>query len=401
MLKGKILIIDDNVNLLESLRLYFLEKNYEVFVAKTGINGLEILSKQSPHIAIVDIKLPDIDGLKLIEQAKSLNISTKFITITAYQDMETTVRSIKLGAVDYIQKPVDIENLNKIVEKSLKNEVKYEYLTIKEQYYKKDAIIGKSKCMQEIFKIIGLLSEIKTNVLITGESGTGKELIARAIHYYSKFSEEPFIGINCSAIVENLWESELFGHERGSFTGANSRKIGKLEAAKNGTVFLDEIGELPLNVQPKLLRVLQEREFERVGSVEKIKMSARIIAATNRNLDEMVKKGKFRKDLYYRLKVFEIEVPSLRERKEDIPLLVDYLIKKISNETGKKILKVPIKIIKMFQEYHWPGNVRELENVLTRAVILSKSDTLEENFISGLLNIDPEKNIFSDNESFF
>ncbi len=391
MLNKKILITDDNLNLLESLKLFFLEKGYNVYCASTAKEALQILGEINPHIAVIDIKLPDMDGLDLIKEAKKLRIDTKFITITAFQDLETTVKAIKLGAIDYVRKPVDIEKLNNIVEKSLTNFVDYKYLTIKEQYYKKDTIIGKSEPMREIFKIIGLLSQVKTNVLITGESGTGKELIARAIHYHSQNHGEPFVAINCSAIVDNLWESELFGHEKGSFTGASSKKKGKMETAQNGTLFLDEIGEIPINIQPKLLRVLQEKEFERVGGNEKIRMNARIIAATNRNLKQMISNGSFRKDLYYRLKVFEIEVPSLRERIEDITLLVDYLVKKINADIGKKISRIPLSVIEMFEKYNWPGNVRELENVLIRAMILSKGDVVDERCISNLLNISNKK----------
>ncbi len=392
MLKKKILIVDDNLTLLESLKLFFEEKGYNVFIHSSGLPAIKSIRDINPEVAIIDIRLPDIDGLTLIKEVKNFNIKTKFITITAYQDMETTIKAIKLGAFEYLHKPVDIEELNSIVERAIKEEVEVQYLSIQEDSFKENTIIGKSKCMQEIFKIIGLLSEVKTNVLITGESGTGKELIAKAIHYHSKFSDEPFIAINCSAIVENLWESELFGHEKGSFTGATSKKIGKLELAKNGTVFLDEIAEIPPHLQAKLLRVIQEKEFERVGSNEKIKLNARIIAATNRNLKEMVKNNSFRKDLYFRLKVFEIEVPPLRERIEDIPLLVDYLIKKINRDLGKKISKIPVDIIELLKNYSWPGNVRELENVLTRAIILSKEGTLNKDYIVSMLGLNEKSN---------
>ena len=392
MLKKKILIVDDNLTLLESLKLFFEERGYNVFIHSSGLPAIKTIRDINPEVAIIDIRLPDIDGLTLIKEVKNFNIKTKFLTITAYQDMETTIKAIKLGAFEYLHKPVDIEELNSIVERAIKEEVEVQYLSIQEDSFKENTIIGKSKCMQEIFKIIGLLSEVKTNVLITGESGTGKELIAKAIHYHSKFSDEPFIAINCSAIVENLWESELFGHEKGSFTGATSKKIGKLELAKNGTVFLDEIAEIPTHLQAKLLRVIQEKEFERVGSNEKIKLNARIIAATNRNLKEMVKNSSFRKDLYFRLKVFEIEVPPLRERREDIPLLVDYLIKKINRDLGKKISKIPVDIIELLKNYSWPGNVRELENVLTRAIILSKEGTLNKDYIVSMLGLNEKSN---------
>ncbi len=399
MLKKKILIVDDNTTLLESLKLFFEEKNYTVYTETEGLKALNTLKKIKPSIGIIDIRLPDIDGLSVIKKANEIGINTKFITITAFQDMETTIKAIKLGAIDYVHKPIDIEELNRIVENAISEKVDFRYMIIESENFKENTIIGKSKPMQEIFKIIGLLSEVKTNILITGESGTGKELIAKAIHYHSKFKDEPFIAINCSAIVENLWESELFGHEKGSFTGASSKKPGKLELAGNGTIFLDEIGEIPFHLQAKLLRVIQEREFERVGGNKKIKMNARIIAATNRNLDEMVKNNLFRKDLYFRLKVFEIDVPPLRERKEDIPYLVNYLVEKINRTTGKKIYRIPLEIIEMFKNYHWPGNIRELENVLTRAIILSKNGTLDKNFVLNLLNIE-NRATFNDSFSF-
>ena len=397
MLKNKILIVDDNNTLLESLKLYFEEKGYSVFTDTYGRSAIEKIKKKKPDIGIIDIRLPDVNGLDVLKEGLNISPNTKFITITAFQDMETTVKAIKLGAYEYIHKPIDINELNNIVEKALSDTEDYHYVTVHEEEFKENTIIGKSKCMQEIFKLIGLLSEVKTNVLITGESGTGKELIAKAIHYHSKYSNEPFIAINCSAIVDNLWESELFGYEKGAFTGAHFSKKGKFEIAGNGTIFLDEIAEIPVHLQAKLLRVIQEREFEPVGSNKKIKMKARIIAATNKNLEEMIKNDKFRRDLLFRLKVFEINVPPLRERLEDIPLLVNYLVEKINRNIGKKVNKIPIEVINLFKKYTWPGNVRELENVLTRAIILSKDNTINKECVANLLNLN-NKLIETENE---
>jgi len=384
----KILIIDDNIELLESLELFFLEKGFEVWKETHGSEGFNRLIEVKPDVAIIDVRLPDVDGISILEKIKNSALDTKSIIITAFQDMETTVKAIKFGAYDYVHKPIDIEELNAIVEKCINAVEDSGYFEIKDDIFKENTIIGKSKSMQDIFKLIGFLSEVKTNVLVTGESGTGKERIAKAIHYHSKFADQPFIGINCSAIVENLWESELFGFEKGSFTGAHTQKKGKFELVENGTIFLDEISEIPQHLQAKLLRVIQEKEFERVGGNQRIVLKGRVIAATNRNLDSMVKEKLFRKDLYYRLKVFEINLPPLRERKEDIPALADHIIKKINRDLGKNISKIPIDVISMFQKYHWPGNVRELENILTRAMIISKSDMIDKNCISNLLNID-------------
>ncbi|MBN2332475.1 MAG: sigma-54-dependent Fis family transcriptional regulator [Deltaproteobacteria bacterium] len=380
-----IVIVDDNLELLESLEIYFQEKGYAVATAANGSDGIRLIKSVRPDIAIIDLRLPDTDGLAILKALKEDCIPCKSVVITAYQDMETTVQAIKLGAFDYLHKPVDIDALDAILEKALSGAVEAECLTVPDEHFKENTIIGKSNDLKEIFKIIGLISEVKTTALIVGESGTGKELIARAIHYHSSLADEPFIALNCSAIVENLLESELFGHEQGSFTGASTTKKGKLEIAGNGTLFLDEISEVPVHLQAKLLRFMQEREFERVGGNRKIKFNARIIAAANRDLQQMVNRGEFREDLYFRLKVFEIHVPPLRKRKEDIPLLVEYLVKKINLTTGKHIRRIPMAAVDQFLDYDWPGNIRELENVLTRAMVLSKGDTLSASSIADLL----------------
>ncbi len=381
----KIVIIDDNLELLESLELYFNEKGYAVFTAPTGEVGLRLIKTECPDVVIVDLRLPGMGGLELLKVLKTDGIESRTIVITAYQDMETTVQAIKLGAFDYLHKPIDIDLLDAVIDKALGEVPETESIKVVDDEFKENTIVGRSHELKEIFKLIGLLSAVKTTVLVVGESGTGKELVARAIHYHSQYSAAPFIAINCSAIVDNLLESELFGHEKGSFTGAVAAKKGKLELAGNGTLFLDEISEVPIHLQAKFLRFIQEREFERVGGERKIRFNARIIAATNRDLKEMVKKGEFREDLYFRLRVFEIDIPPLRQRKEDLSLLVEYLVKKINRTTGKKIRQIPMAVIERFMAHDWPGNIRELENVLIKAVVLSKDDCLHESGVVDLL----------------
>jgi len=381
----EIVVVDDNLELLESLELYFREKGYGVSTADNGETGLALIKFRRPKVAIVDLRLPGMSGLELLESLKNEGIDCRTVVITAYQEMETTVQAIKLGAFDYLHKPLDIDALDQLIDKALSDLPETESIKVVDEEFKENTIVGRSHEMKEIFKLIGLLSEVKTTVLVVGESGTGKELVARAIHYHSSSAGEPFVALNCSAIVENLLESELFGHEQGSFTGADATKKGKLEIAGGGTLFLDEISEIPLHLQAKLLRFIQEREFERVGGNQKVKFNARIIAATNRDLAQMVKRGEFREDLYFRLKVFELYIPPLRQRKEDIPLLVEYLIKKINRTTGKKIQRISMAAINRLLEHDWPGNIRELENVLTRAVVLSKDKCLLESCVVNLL----------------
>ncbi|HDS17058.1 MAG TPA: sigma-54-dependent Fis family transcriptional regulator [Proteobacteria bacterium] len=381
----KIVIVDDNLELLESLELYFREKGYRVAAAVNGEAGLELIRQSRPRVAIVDLRLPGLGGLEILRALRGDGSPCRVVVITAYQEMETTVQAIKLGAFDYLHKPIDIDALDAVVEKALSALPESEFVQVVAEDFKENTIVGRSNELKEIFKLIGLLSEIKTTVLIVGESGTGKELVARAIHYHGVLAREPFVALNCSAIVENLFESELFGYEEGSFTGARGSKPGKLEVAGNGTLFLDEISEIPVHLQAKLLRFIQEREFERVGGNRRIKFNARIIAATNRDLGRMVENAEFREDLYFRLKVFEITIPPLRKRKEDIPLLAEYLVEKINRNLGKNIQRIPLSAINRFMEYDWPGNIRELENVLTRAVVMAKGDCLQDDCIADLL----------------
>ena len=384
----KVLIVDDDEHIRESLELYLKENGYEVISAPNGSMALFHFNHDKPKIIILDIRLPDMDGLEVLRRIKASNGKVQVAMITAFQDMETTIAAMKLGACEYIHKPIDINEFEMIIERmkeTLSLNERYGELTEINGEYKVNNIIGKSNAMKEVFKIIGLVSESKTSILIQGESGTGKELIAKVIHNNSLFKNEPFIPINCSALPETLLESELFGHEKGAFTGAVSAKKGKFELAQNGTIFLDEIGEISSNVQVKLLRFLQDKEFERLGSERKTLSNARIIAATNRDLSEFVRTGKFREDLYFRLKVVTIDIPPLRERRSDIPHLVEYLLAKVNRELHRNVRKVPQNVMGRLMEYDWPGNVRELENVLIRAVLLAKGEVLLEEHITGFL----------------
>jgi two-component system, NtrC family, response regulator AtoC len=382
----KVLIIDDQNAILESLKMFFSEKGHEVLTAEYGKEGIEIAKTEQPDIVISDLRLPDINGIGVLKTIKCINEHIFVIMITAFHDMETTVEAMKYGAYDYIHKPINIHELdicvNKVAEAiKLKNNLSI-YLNDQKNQYNLDTIVGEAKSIQQIFKLIGLTCNNKTTVLIQGESGTGKELIAKAIHYNGILADEPFVSINCSALVETLFESELFGHEKGAFTNALYAKKGKFELARNGTIFLDEISELPLTTQAKILRFLQEKEFERVGGEKTVKSDARIIAATNKTLSKMVRDGTFREDLFFRLKVVTINVPPLRERKSDIPLLVDFFLHKMSKELHKKPWQISQRALDKIMGYGWPGNVRELENVLMRAVVLSRNNVIMEEHIS-------------------
>ncbi|HAR97181.1 MAG TPA: sigma-54-dependent Fis family transcriptional regulator [Deltaproteobacteria bacterium] len=389
MKRKKVLIVDDEQSLLESLEMFFSDSDYEVACAGTAREGLERTSTFQPDVIILDIRLPDKDGFQVIEELRRQKNTTPIIMITAFHDMETTIRTVKLGAFEYIPKPIDVDELERAVRKALKVSSPLSRDTISlngSLLYERQMIIGKSAVMKEIFKAVGRVSENRVTVLIEGETGTGKELVAQAIHSHSSSKDEPFIVINCSTIVPTLLESELFGHEKGSFTGATNAKRGKVELAAQGTILLDEVGEIPLDIQAKLLRFLQEKEFERVGGEKKLHSNARFIAATNRDLRKMVRAGQFREDLYYRLSVATIKLPPLRERTSDIPLLVDYLITRINQELGLSIKRVETDAMNSLMGYEWPGNVRELENVLTRAVMGTHGDVIDTDTLAPLLS---------------
>ena len=375
---AKILVIDDDSSIRETLDLYLTEEGYEVHTAPTGTDGLNTFTQVAPDVVILDIRLPDVNGFIILEDLREEDENVKVIMITAHHDMESTIRAMKEGAFDYIHKPVDVNELDIAIRKALhalEMEKKIKGLVESSREYKVGDIIGEGPRMRDIFKTIGVVSQSRTTVLIQGESGTGKELIAKVIHNNTALNE-PYIAVNCSAIVETLLESELFGHEKGSFTGAVTRKPGKFELARSGTVFLDEISEMSLNLQAKLLRVLQEMEFERVGGKDRSKVNARIIAATNKDLRPMVKDGLWRDDLYYRRHIVTIWIPPLRERKEDLKPLITYLLTKINFDLHKRIHGVSEEVMEIFRSYSWPGNIRELENLLVRAAVIAKGQVL-------------------------
>ena len=377
----RILIVDDDRSIRELLSMHLEERGFGVMSASTGAEGFRLASESTPSAIVLDMRLPDASGIDLIPELKKRAAEAPVLMITAHHDMATTILAMKAGAFDYIHKPIDIQAFDVALDRAL--EVRRlsrgtDYLSVEGgRSFDMDDIVGTSPPMQQLFKDVGRVANSRATVLIQGESGTGKELIARVIHSYSA-PQKPFIGINCSAIVDTLLESELFGHEKGAFTGAVQAKPGKFELAEDGSIFLDEIGELSQNLQAKLLRVLQEREVERVGGVRRIAIRARILAATNRDLGGEVRAGRFREDLYQRLKVVTLRLPSLRERLEDVPLLVEHLLVKINQRLHKNLRRVPREVIERLQRRPWPGNVRELENVLTRAAVLSQGDMLLE-----------------------
>lgn len=379
-----VLIIDDDPLIRKTLSSHLAKQGFEVYQAEDGEEGIQKFAESCPELVLLDIRLPGSDGLEVLRKIKERNKKTYVLVMTAFDDMRTTVEAIKLGAFEYLVKPLNFIDLDLTVEKAFQVralEEKVSYLVEeKQKEYTIDNIIGRSPQIREVFKLIGSVANTRTNILIQGESGTGKELVAKAIHYSSPYRDEPFIVINCSAISDTLLESELFGHVKGAFTDAVCETKGKFEIAGKGTLFLDEIGDISPNLQSKLLRVIETRDFMKVGGEKILKTEARIIAATNHDLKALINKGQFREDLYYRLKVMEIFLPPLCERREDIPELVAYLLEKINRELRRNVRKVPLEVIQLLQDLPWKGNVRELENALTRAVILAKGDVvLKEN----------------------
>jgi len=379
-----VLVIDDDPLIRKTLSSYLSKKGFEAVAAEDGEEGLQKYEEHVPDLVILDIRLPDVDGLEVLGRIREKNPNATIIIMTAYDDMKTTIDAIKSGAFEYLVKPLDYVELDLTIDKAfqirgLEDKVSY-LVEEKQKEYTIDNIIGRSAQMREVFKLIGSVANTRTNVLIQGESGTGKELVAKAIHYNSPYRGEPFIVINCSAISDTLLESELFGHVKGAFTDAVCETKGKFEIAGKGTLFLDEIGDISANLQSKLLRVIETRDFMKVGGEKILKTEARIIAATNQDLKKLIEKGKLREDLYYRLKVVEVALPPLRDRKEDVPELVGYLLEKINRDLRKNVRKVPPEVMKILMNLPWEGNVRELENALIRAVILAKGDViLEEN----------------------
>ena len=379
---AKIIVIDDDQSIRETICSYLKRKEHISLSAENGVEGFELIKAKHPDLVISDIRMPELDGLGLLEKVKEFDPSIRMILMTAYDDMNTTISAIRKGAYDYLEKPLELNRLDITLERALENkELSRKLQTFVEvqpnTYDIENLLIGKSRQMKDIYKKIGQVADNKVTVLIQGESGTGKELVARAIHFSGVTQNEPFVAVNCTALSESLLESELFGHVKGAFTGAVKDKKGKFELAGTGTIFLDEISEISPNIQVKLLRILQEKEFEKVGGESTIQMNARVIAATNRDLQKMVAEGKFREDLFFRLSVVTFNIPPLRERKSDIPILINHFLNKINAELHKYVTKIPSDSMDLLTNHQWTGNVRELENTLMQAVVLSSSDVLQ------------------------
>jgi len=376
----KILIVDDDPEILEVITDILREGGYAVDTAPDGVKAIRYIDAESYDLVITDLNLPEIDGMMVLKHVVDQSPDTMCIILTGYGTIKSAVEAIKTGAFDYITKPIKSGEILMVVEKALRyKHLERENILLRQQLRKKyrfDNFVGDSKPIQKVFELIEKVADTDSTVLITGESGTGKELIAKAIHYNSYRRDNPMVVINCGAIPEELLESELFGHEKGAFTGAHKSRIGRFELANEGTIFLDEIGDMSPNLQVKLLRVLQEQKFERVGSTRTIKIDIRIIAATNKNLISAVNKGTFREDLYYRLNVIPIKVPPLRHRKSDIPLLVDFFLKKFNKEKRKNVKGFTSEAMDTLLQYDWRGNVRELENLVERVIILANGDEI-------------------------
>jgi len=375
-----ILIADDHKSTCEGLALALEAKGYSTQIALDGEVAIEMARHRFFDLAIVDIRMPKRNGIEVLEAVKATSPETIVIMMTAFGTIDIAVEAMQKGAVDFITKPYKLEEIELKVERALQQtRVSMENQYLREELgirYNLDDVIGESPKMQPVYAKVQMVAATNSTVLIMGESGTGKELIARAIHQHSQRKERAFIRVNCAALAEGILESELFGHERGAFTNAIRQKPGRFELANEGTLFLDEVGDLPLSTQVKLLRVLQEREFERVGGTKTISVDVRLIAASNRDLSSLIRAGRFREDLYYRLNVVPIEIPPLRERREDIPLLVAHFLRKYNAETGKRISEIHPDVMGMLSAYSWPGNVRELENAIERAVVLARGSVL-------------------------
>jgi DNA-binding NtrC family response regulator len=378
-MKKRVLVVEDEEKLRRVIELQLVSAGFEVDKAPTAEEGLKIVDRAD--LVLTDLRLPRMDGLQFLSQIRLQNAHVPVIMMTAYGSIETAVESMKAGATDFLLKPFSLDHLMQVVNKALEmSALRDENRQLKEELgrrYEYDNIIGRSEAMQEIFATIERVAPSRATVLLAGESGVGKDLIARAIHFRSPRRDRPLVKINCSAIPENLMESELFGYEKGAFTGAVGTKPGKFEQADTGTVFLDEIGDVPAAIQVKLLRILQEREFERLGSNVTRHIDVRVIAATNQDLRAALEQGTFREDLYYRLNVVPMNIPPLRERKQDIPFLANHFLRKLAPDSAGQVESISDAAMEKLTGYHWPGNVRELENVIERALILSRGTQLE------------------------
>jgi two-component system response regulator AtoC len=378
--KAKVLVVDDEQLVRESLRDWLTESGYEVFTAENGSQALELIEKERLGIVLADLVMPGMDGIELMKRAKETHPNVAVIIITAYGSIATAIAAMKEGAYDYIEKPFCPERMELLVEKLVEHQnLVEENISLRQRLEDRhhfENIIAKSHKMQQVIEVIKTVARSNASVLIVGDTGTGKELVARAIHSQSHRRDKPFVAVSCAALPESLLESELFGHERGAFTGAVAQRKGRFELAHRGTLFLDEIGEISANMQVHLLRVLEEKDITRVGGAEPIKVDTRLVSATNKDLKMAVKEGRFREDLYYRLNVVTIELPPLRERREDIPLLAQHFLAKFAVENQKEVSTFSTEATDFIMNYHWPGNVRELENAIERAVILAKDNVI-------------------------
>jgi DNA-binding NtrC family response regulator len=378
-MKKRILVVEDEEKLRRVLELQLTSAGFDVDKAGSAEEGLKLVDRAD--LVLTDLKLPNMSGLELLAAIRRQNAHSPVVVMTAFGSIETAVETMKAGANDFLLKPFSLDHLMQVVQKALEvRNLRDENRQLKEELgrrYEYDNIIGRSQPMQEIFAAIERVAPTRATVLLAGESGVGKDLIARAIHFHSPRRDRPLVKINCTAIPENLMESELFGYEKGAFTGANSTKPGKFEQADSGTVFLDEIGDVPAAIQVKLLRVLQEREFERLGSNVTRHIDVRVVAATNQDLRAALEQGTFREDLYYRLNVVPLNIPSLRERKQDIPFLANHFLHKLGPDTGRRVESITDAAMEKLMAYHWPGNVRELENVIERSLVMCAGKQLD------------------------
>lgn len=401
-MKPRILVVDDEESIREFLEIMLKKEGYEITTAADGLIAKDILAKKAIDLVISDLQMPNMNGMELLKHSKDNFPDTLFMMITAFGSTENAVEAMKLGAYDYLTKPFKIDEVRINVQNALRSKnLEVENKILKKELVKEYSfgnLVGNSEIMHRIFDMIKRVSHAPTNVLITGESGTGKEVIAKAIHYNGLLKDKAFISVNCGAIPEQLMESEMFGHKKGSFTGAVVDKAGLFEVADGGTLFLDEIGELPLAIQVKLLRSIQERIIRRVGATEDIHVDVRIIAATNRDLEKMVKDGTFRQDLFYRLNVINIKSPALRERRDDIPLLANHFLRKYNERLNKQIQNISFEAMQILEKYEYPGNVRELENIIERTVALEGGQIILPESLPPFVNTPTGRKMASSNE---
>ena len=377
-MSASILVVDDEEAIVSSLGRILQDEGYEVAVAKSGVEALKIYTVDPPDLMLLDIWMPEMDGLETLRRVKELVPTAQVMVMSGHGSIETAVKAIKLGAYDYIEKPLSLENVTLRVKHALEQfRLEEENRSLRTKVQRKFELVGQSPAMQQLRQLIDTAGPTNSRVLVGGENGTGKELVARAIHLQSARADRPFVAVNCAAIPETLIESELFGHEKGSFSGATSMKRGQFEQADGGTLFLDEIGDMSLNTQAKVLRALQEQQFNRVGGTKLLKVDVRVLAASNKDLMKEIEKGTFREDLYYRLNVVPIVVPPLRERREDIPLLIRHFMKLHAEEQGLRTKEVTPDAMAVFQQYEWPGNIRELRNLIERLMIMVPGNVID------------------------